>query len=79
MECNGAVDHLLVFAALMVLEYPLAKEIGLLKGEFSFVLAAAGVGMVLGAAMWGMGRRFHHKPLPLVGFDYGFCVGVFSY
>lgn len=59
-----------VFAALTVLAIELAQEIGLTQpGEFSFLLGAAGVGMVLGAGILGYwGDRFHNKPLPLIGF-----------
>jgi MFS family permease len=58
-----------VFAALTVLAIQLAQEIGLKSTQFGFLLAAAGIGMVLGAAFLGhWGDRFHHKPLPLVGF-----------
>lgn len=59
-----------VFAALTVLAIELAKEIGLKEpGDFSFLLGAAGVGMVFGAGIMGYwGDRFHNKPLPLVGF-----------
>jgi len=58
-----------VFAALTVLAIDLVKEIGLKSTQFGFLLAAAGVGMVFGAAVLGhWGDRFHHKPLPLIGF-----------
>jgi MFS family permease len=58
-----------VFAALTVLAIDLVKEIGLKSTQFGFLLAAAGVGMVFGAAILGhWGDRFHHKPLPLIGF-----------
>jgi MFS family permease len=58
-----------VFAALTVLAIQLAQEVGLKSTQFGFLLAAAGIGMVLGAAFLGhWGDRFHHKPLPLVGF-----------
>ncbi|MBR8839798.1 MAG: MFS transporter [Stigonema ocellatum SAG 48.90 = DSM 106950] len=58
-----------VFAALTVLAIRLAAEYGLKEKQFGFFLAAAGVGMVLGAGILGhWGDKFHHKPLPLVGF-----------
>jgi MFS family permease len=58
-----------VFAALTVLAINLVEEIGLKSTQFGFLLAAAGVGMVFGAGLLGhWGDRFHHKPLPLVGF-----------
>ena len=58
-----------VFAALTVLAIRLAAAYGLKEKQFGFFLAAAGVGMVLGAAILGhWGGRFHHKPLPLIGF-----------
>ncbi|MBW4694857.1 MAG: MFS transporter [Lyngbya sp. HA4199-MV5] len=58
-----------VFAALTVLAINLVEEIGLASTQFGFLLAAAGIGMVFGAAALGhWGDRFHHKPLPLIGF-----------
>ncbi len=58
-----------VFAALTVLTINLAEEVGLKPTQFGFLLAAAGVGMVIGAGVLGhWGDRFHHKPLPLIGF-----------
>ncbi|MDX2214857.1 MAG: MFS transporter [Oculatellaceae cyanobacterium bins.114] len=58
-----------VFAALTILAIQLAQEIGLKSTQFGFLLAASGIGMVLGAAFLGhWGDRFHHKPLPLIGF-----------
>jgi MFS family permease len=58
-----------VFAALTVLTINLVEEIGLKPTQFGFLLAAAGVGMVFGAGILGhWGDRFHHKPLPLIGF-----------
>ncbi|PMB06948.1 MFS transporter [Fischerella thermalis CCMEE 5198] len=58
-----------VFAALVVLAIQLAAEFGLKEKQFGFFLAAAGVGMVVGAAILGhWGDKFHHKPLPLIGF-----------
>lgn len=70
-----------VFAALTVLTIDLAAQIGLKSTQFGFVLAAAGVGMVFGAAILGhWGDRFHHKPLPLIGFlSMAFVLGVFSF
>ncbi|PSB35711.1 MFS transporter [Stenomitos frigidus] len=58
-----------VFAALTVLAIDLVEEIGLKSTQFGFLLAAAGIGMVFGGAALGhWGDRFHHKPLPLIGF-----------
>jgi len=58
-----------VFAALTVLAIRLAAAYGLKEKQFGFFLAAAGVGMVLGAAILGhWGEKLHRKPLPLVGF-----------
>lgn len=58
-----------VFAALTVLAFNLAERIGLKSTQFGFLLAAAGVGLVFGAAILGhWGDRFHRKPLPLLGF-----------
>ena len=70
-----------VFAALTVLAIRLAAEFGLKEKQFGFFLAAAGVGMVFGAAILGhWGDRFHHKPLPLIGFlSMAFVLGVFTF
>lgn len=71
-----------VFAALTVLAIDLAPQIGLTKtGQFSFLLAAAGIGMVFGAAILGhSGDRFNNKPLPLIGFlSMAFVLGVFTF
>ncbi|MDH6060549.1 MFS transporter [Chrysosporum bergii ANA360D] len=70
-----------VFAALMVLTIRLAAEFGLKEKQFGFFLAAAGVGMVFGAATLGhWGNKFHHKPLPLMGFlIMSLVLGVFSF
>jgi predicted MFS family arabinose efflux permease len=70
-----------VFAALTVLAINLAAEIGLKATQFGFLLAAAGVGMVFGAALLGhAGDRFHHKPLPLIGFmSMAFVLGIFTF
>lgn len=70
-----------VFAALTVLTIDLAAEIGLKSTQFGFILAASGVGMVLGAGILGhWGERFHHKPLPLIGFlSMAFVLGVFTF
>ncbi|MBE9052735.1 MFS transporter [Nostocales cyanobacterium LEGE 11386] len=70
-----------VFAALMVLTIRLAADFGLKEKQFGFFLAAAGVGMVLGAAILGhWGDKFHHKPLPLIGFlIMALVLGVFTF
>jgi predicted MFS family arabinose efflux permease len=70
-----------VFAALTVLAIQLAEEFGLKEKQFGFFLAAAGVGMVLGAAIIGhWGDKLHHKPLPLIGFLLmAVVLGVFTF
>lgn len=70
-----------VFAALTVLAIDLAADIGLKPTQFGFLLAASGVGMVLGAAVLGhWGERWHHKPLPLIGFlSMAFVLAMFSF
>lgn len=70
-----------VFAALTVLAINLAEVVGLKPTQFGFLLAAAGVGMVIGAAILGsLSDRLHHKPLPLVGFlTMAFVLGMFSF
>jgi len=70
-----------VFAALTVLAIDLAANIGLKPTQFGFLLAAAGVGMVFGAAILGnWGDRFHNKPLPLIGFlSMGLVLCLFSF
>jgi MFS family permease len=69
-----------VFAALTVLAINLAQDIGLHSNQFGFLLAAAGIGMVFGAAILGhWGDRLHNKPLPLIGFLLmGFVLCVFT-
>ena len=69
-----------VFAALTVLAFNLAQRIGLKPTQFGFLLAAAGIGVVFGAGVLGhWGDRFHHKPLPLVGFvSMAFVLAVFT-
>ncbi|AUB37233.1 putative arabinose efflux permease, MFS family [Nostoc flagelliforme CCNUN1] len=70
-----------VFAALTVLTIQLAEEFGLKEKQFGFFLAAAGVGMVFGAAILGhWGDKLHHKPLPLIGFlIIALVLGVFTF
>ncbi|MFQ4142184.1 MFS transporter [Chlorogloeopsis sp. ULAP02] len=70
-----------VFAALTVLAIRLAEEFGLKEKQFGFFLAAAGVGMVLGAAILGhWADKVHHKPLPLLGFlMMAIVLGVFTF
>ncbi|WP_445246655.1 MFS transporter [Microcoleus sp. OTE_8_concoct_300] len=70
-----------VFAALQVLAIALSGKIGLKETQFGFLLAAAGVGMVFGAAFLGhWGASFHQKPLPLIGFlMMGFVLAMFAF
>ncbi|KAM3093447.1 MFS transporter [Phormidesmis sp. 146-12] len=70
-----------VLAALTVLAINLTAKIGLEETQFGYLLAAAGVGMVFGAGILGhWGDRFHHKPLPLVGFlCMAFVLTMFSF
>ena len=70
-----------VFAALQVLAIGLSGKIGLKETQFGFLLAAAGVGMVFGAAFLGhWGDRVYKKPLPLIGFlMMGFVLAMFAF
>lgn len=70
-----------VFAALTVLTFNLAERIGLKSTQGTFLVSAAGVGLVLGAGILGhWGDRFHHKPLPLIGFlSIAFVLGLFPF
>ncbi|MBD2315051.1 MFS transporter [Desertifilum sp. FACHB-1129] len=71
-----------VLAALTVLAIDLAADIGLRPTQFGFLLAASGVGMLLGAAiLGGFGDRFSHKPVPLIGFltiAFALCLFAFT-
>jgi predicted MFS family arabinose efflux permease len=64
-----------------VLAFSLAERIGLKPTQFGFLLAAAGIGVVFGAGILGnWGDRFHHQPLPLVGFvSMAFVLAVFTF
>jgi predicted MFS family arabinose efflux permease len=58
-----------VFAALVELAIRLALKLGLEETKYTFFVASAGVGMVIGAvAIGSLGEKLHHKPLPLIGF-----------
>ncbi|MFM6021569.1 MAG: MFS transporter, partial [Dolichospermum sp.] len=59
----------------------MAARLHLAPEEFSSFVAAAGVGMVIGAAILGhFGHRLHHKPLPLIGFiTMAFSLGLFIF
>ncbi len=59
-----------IFAALIVLSIGLAEDIGLKNLEFGFLLAPAGMGLIIGAGVLGQwGDRLSHLPLPLIGFS----------
>jgi MFS family permease len=68
-------------AALPVLSIALTTEIGLPAKQFGFLVAAAGIGLVLGAGILGhWGHRFHHQPLPLIGFvSMGVVLAIFTW
>jgi len=58
-----------VLAVLMVLGVNLAQAVGLEPRQAGFLLAATGVGMLLGAALLAReGQRLRHWPLSLMGF-----------
>jgi MFS family permease len=68
-------------AALPVLSIALTTEIGLPAKQFGFLVAAAGIGLVFGAGILGhWGNRFHHQPLPLIGFvSMGVVLAIFTW
>jgi MFS family permease len=56
-------------AALPILAIKLTAEVGLEPKQFGFLVAAAGIGLVLGAGVLGhLGSRLQQKSLPLIGF-----------
>ncbi len=56
-------------AALPVLAIKLTAEVGLQPKQFGFLVAAAGIGLVLGAGILGhFGSRLQQQSLPLIGF-----------
>ncbi|WP_295614955.1 MFS transporter [Chamaesiphon sp. GL140_3_metabinner_50] len=56
-------------AALPVLAVKLTAEVGLKTEEFGFLVAPAGIGLVLGAGIIGhFGNRIQQQSLPLIGF-----------
>jgi predicted MFS family arabinose efflux permease len=58
-----------VFASLLELSIRLAARLNLEQTDFSFFVAAAGVGMVLGAGIIGhFSSKLHRKPLTFIGF-----------
>jgi MFS family permease len=57
------------FTCVTVRAFDLGQRVGLKPTQFGFLLAAAGVGFVFGAAILGQwANRFHHKPLSASGF-----------
>lgn len=68
-----------VFAALLELAIRLAARLNLEQTDFSFFVAAAGVGMVLGAGIIGhFSHKLHRKPLPFIGFMFmALALGLF--
>ncbi|RUS93576.1 MFS transporter [Trichormus variabilis SAG 1403-4b] len=70
-----------VFAALIELAIGMAAKLNLEARDFSFFVASAGVGMVIGAAILGhFGHKLHHKPLPLIGFlIMAMSLGLFTF
>lgn len=58
-----------VVASLFILALALAGKLGLKDTQGVYLISGWGVGMVAGAGFLGhWGDRFHHKPLPLLGF-----------
>ncbi|BAZ91477.1 major facilitator superfamily protein [Raphidiopsis curvata NIES-932] len=70
-----------VFASLLELSIRLANRLNLEQTDFSFFVAAAGVGMVLGAAIIGhFSQQLDHQPLPLIGFIFmALALGMFIF
>ena len=70
-----------VFASLLELSIRLANRLRLEQTDFSFFVAAAGVGMVLGAAIIGhFSQQLDRQPLPLIGFIFmALALGMFIF
>jgi predicted MFS family arabinose efflux permease len=69
-----------VFAAITVLAIELTQFVGLRTEQFGFLIAAAGIGMILGAGLLNaLSHQLERKPLPLIGFlIVAFVLLVFS-
>ncbi len=69
---NAMVQLAVLFstiAALPILSIKLTEEVGLEPKQFGFLVAAMGIGLVLGAGVLGhWGNRIQQKSLPLIGF-----------
>ncbi|MEA5617862.1 MFS transporter [Cronbergia sp. UHCC 0137] len=70
-----------IMAALLELSIRLAARLNLEQTNFSFFVAAAGVGMVLGAGIIGhFSEKLHRKPLALIGFfSMALALGIFIF
>ncbi len=69
------------FVPLTVLTLELAERLGLKSTQFGFLLAAAGAGFVFGAGLLGQwADRFHHQPLPAIGFlTIAFVLAIYTF
>jgi predicted MFS family arabinose efflux permease len=69
-----------VFAAITVLAIELTQFVGLRTEQFGFLIAAAGIGMIVGAGLLNaLSQQLERKPLPLMGFlGVAFVLLVFS-
>lgn len=69
------------FISITVRAFDLAERVGLKSTQFGFLLAAAGVGFVFGAAILGQwANRFHYKPLSAIGFlSIAFVLAVITF
>lgn len=82
---SGAILQLVifygVFAAMLKLSINLSEVITTSRTDFGFLLAAAGVGIAIGALFLGnFGDRLGHLPLPLVGFvGMAIVLGLFAF
>jgi predicted MFS family arabinose efflux permease len=70
---NAIVQIVILYstiAALQILSVYLGKAIGFKPEQFGFLVAATGVGLLIGAALIGQwGSRLQSRPLPLIGFS----------
>ena len=69
-----------MIAALPILSIKLTSEVGLKPEQFGFLVAAMGIGLVLGAGILGhWGSRLKQNSLPLIGFiSMGIVLALFT-